>query len=471
MVRQVSRNAALLIGHATFITLLILAWQHAELRTTSGDSAFQVFKWIAYPGWNVEAHRYAAIFPQAVVKLFKLFGSSLSSLLLVASLAHVLVGYAVFICCAHFFRAPWSALGAVLAAVLCTRLTFYGPVLEANYLLCFPFLFFAFLERRGLKPFSSRDVILLLCVGAWTLFVHPLGWVLLAFGAVFLWSEGRLFAKQTFWIVGGLLFWALVSRWLFPPTAYEAAQYAKLGAGMADLGHISDWRSWEFLVGHTFFWTTNYLPALLFFVAVVGGFIGLRRYRTAAIIALGVVGFLLVMLVAFRSGDAAIMMDRAFLPVATLIALPTGFLLGRLHGRWILIASTCIVAVIFIKLRDISFGSRAPQQELDGKVALITEIRREGIAKAWVGDDVLSEYGITPDWAFSWSIMLLSAEEGPDHTMLILHAGNGSAGKVTVDLTSAEPDSATITMGLDTSYFRSPSGPFARLGDLPANLR
>lgn len=215
---------------------------------------------------------------------------------------------------------------------------------------------------------------------------------------------------------------------------------------------------------------TNYLPALLVFLAVVGCFIGIHRYRTAAIIALGVVGFLLVMLVTFRAGDAAIMMDRAFLPVATLIALPTCFLLGRLQGRWFWVAAVCLVAVLFIKLRDISFGSRGSQRQLDSKIELIEDLRRDSIAKAWVGDDVLSAHGITPDWAFPWSIMLLSSEQGPDATMLILQVSNGSDDEAKTSGTHVAPDTAIIATGMDTIYFQLPVGPFARVGDLPADL-
>jgi hypothetical protein len=213
-----SHKAAVVIGHITFLALLALAWKYADLRTTAGDSAYQVFKWVNDPGVQVEAHRYSALVPQLSVKLFKMFGTSLQGLLLVASLMHVMVAYGVFLICLYLLKAPRTAVAAALAAVLCTRLTFFGPVLEANYLLSYPFLFFAAFEGHGQKLQRAAGAVMLALLALPALLVHPLGVVVLLYGVLFfLGMEGNRVSNGDRVLPG--------SCGHLPPVAYSAPAY------------------------------------------------------------------------------------------------------------------------------------------------------------------------------------------------------------------------------------------------------
>lgn len=92
----------ILIGHVLFIGLAILAVLHWRERVVHVDSAYQVFKWVQKGGVEVEAHRFGAVLPQLMVKLLKAMGASLRTLLITASLGHVLVSYGIFIVLAPF---------------------------------------------------------------------------------------------------------------------------------------------------------------------------------------------------------------------------------------------------------------------------------------------------------------------------------------------------------------------------------
>lgn len=457
-------KVVLFFGHVTFLVLIILAWKHADLRTTSGDSAFQTFKWVNNSGWNVEAHRYTAIVPQAAVKLFKSFGAELPLLLLVASVAPVLLAYAVFLICLLLLKAPRSAMAAALAAVLCTRLTFYGPVLEANYLLSYPFLFLAVLEHRGLRALDLRVGVALVLLGALTLLAHPLGWLILAFGVVLLWSLAELSLRSTWVLLGSLVSGAVLVRLLFPPTAYERSQYSKL---LEPISTATDdgWASWDFLVGHTFTLTNNYLPALIVFLLVLLGLWLQKRKFTAGVVVVGVLGFIGLALVTFRTGDTAIMMDRAYLPVATLIALPATYLLWELRGRWAIAASVLVVLVLFVKLRDISFGSRASQKQLMRTEQVLDDMRKRSIAKGEVNSEELQAWGLPGDWALPFGTLLISSKSSPANAMTIKvtrpddhGAGNGEP---------RVPDLENSIESMNTSYFQLPPGPYVRLAASP----
>lgn len=461
MLRTVNRKSVVLFfGHVTFLVLIALAWKHADLRTASGDSAFQTFKWVNNSGWNVEAHRYTATVPQAAVKVFKAFGADLPLLLLVASVTPALLAYAVFLICLLLLKAPRTAMAAALAAVLCTRLTFYGPVLEANYLLSYPFLFMALLEHHGRKALDLRLGAGLVLAGALTLLAHPLGWLILAFGVVLLWSLTELSWRSTLILLGGLVSGAVLVRLLFPPTAYEQSQYGKLRETFSTASGDA-WASWDFLVGHTFKLTNNYLPGLLVFLLVLVAFWLRRRRFATGVVAAGVLGFIGLALITFRTGDTAIMMDRAFLPVAALIALPATYLLWELRGRWAMAASILLVLVLFIKLRDISFGSRASQKQLERTEQVLDDMRQNSIVKGEINVEELHAFGLQGDWALPFGTLLISSKKSPANAMTIkvIHPIELIDGNSKPRVPGLENSIATV----DTVYFQLKTGPYVRL--------
>lgn len=454
-----SHKAAVVIGHITFLALLALAWKYADLRTTAGDSAYQVFKWVNDPGVQVEAHRYSALVPQLSVKLFKMFGTSLQGLLLVASLMHVMVAYGVFLICLYLLKAPRTAVAAALAAVLCTRLTFFGPVLEANYLLSYPFLFFAAFEGHGQKLQRAAGAVMLALLALPALLVHPLGVVVLLYGVLFFWAWKAIGSRTAIGCSLGLAAIFLLLRILLPPTVYEQGQYDLLGHALeSDPG---TWASWDFLVGHTIRYTTSYLPAALVFIAVVVGLVQRRLARAAAVLATGVVGFLLLMLVTYRGGDTAIMMDRAFLPVAALIALPAVYLLWELNGRWAMAGMLALALVTFLKLRDVSFASRGLQKQYGRVVALVGEVGGQGIRRAEVEERTLREREIATSWALPFSTLLISSVQAPEQalTVRMKTTDQGGAASPVLDLGEAK---------LDARYFALEAGSYRPWPPMPA---
>lgn len=447
-------KAAVVLGHITFFALLAFAWKYADLRTTAGDSAYQVFKWINAPGLHVEAHRFSAIVPQLSVKLFKVFGTSLRGLLLVASMVHVLVAYGVFLVCLYLLKAPRTAVAAALAAVLCTRLTFFGPVLEANYLLSYPFLFFAAFEGQGQKLRGAAGMVMLAVLALPALLVHPLGVVVLVYGVLFFWAWHSIGSRMALGCSLGLVALFPVLRILFPPTVYEQGQYDLLG-GMQERVD-GTWASWDFLTGHTFGYTTSYLPAALLLPVLVFGLLRTKPARAAVVLVTGVSGFLLLVLFTYRHGDSAMMMDRAFLPVATLIALPAAWLLWKLRARWAVFGAVVLVLVTFLKLRDVSFASRGLGKQYDRMGTLIGEVGKQGIRRAEVEERTLKDREIAATWALPFSTLLISSIQGPEHALTVrvvtpvLGAGPGAASPV-LDLGEDK---------LDPRYFALGAGPY-----------
>lgn len=476
------RLALLALGHGVFVALLALAWKHALLRSTCGDTAFQVFQWVGQPGWDIEAHRYTAIVPQACVKFMALFGPGLRTLLVTASLAHVLVGWAVYAACAHVWRAPVSAFACALAAVLCSRLAFYSPVLEANYLLCYPFLLLGYLESRSgarvegcegarvqhsnsptlqlLHPCTFVLALLLLLI---PLIVHPAGWLVMLLCIVMAFALGWTDRRATVVLALSAQCWPLVSRWLFPPTGYELELYGGVLDGLRALGHMSAWGSVNFLYIHTFTASITYLPALLVLVAVVISWAVLRERRLAALTLAGAAAFTLVYLITFHAGDAAVMQDRGILPVATPIAFSASALVMRAATpRTRLVALVLAVLVLVVKIRDVSFASRPFAEQYRSTEALITAARAQGVERGIVDAAVLRERGVEAGWAFPVEILLRSAVQGPEHGLILISGDNSPP-------TDALATGQLLILGLPwdvdangSGYFRRSAGPYVQ---------
>lgn len=423
-----------LIGHAVFIALIALAWQHAALRMSFADSGFQFFKWVNNDAWNVEAHRYTAILPQLLVKVFRSFGAGLPGLMLVASVTHVLVGYAVFLVCLYVLKAPNAALGAALAAILCTRLTFYAPVIEANYLLSYPFLFFGLVESNGRQPLSLGYLLAVVASITLVVLANPLGWVILALGLAIVWSAFRPKPPWFILLLGLILALGLAARIIFPPTQYEQGMYAQLLPGAGRSYFHEHWFSWDHLVGHTFIYTNSYLPALLIFVGSCATYAYLGLYRTALVVFSAVSAYLIIALVAFRSGDDAVMMDRGFLPLATLIALGVAHLPTKLNRGQLAGATLILFVAAFLKIRDISFASRDYRKQFDRIVRMTDQARNNGLKEVVLTSGQLRESEIRAGWALPFTSVLISSLKGADMTVLI----------------SPEPEAGTVGQGTPT---------------------
>ncbi len=459
---------SLLLGHAVFFTLFVLGWQHAEARMIHVDSAWQFFKWINVDGVQVEAHRYSAVLPQFVIKLLLICGASLKTLVIAASEAHVLVGYAVFLICAYLWRAPKAALGCALATVLCTRLAFYGPVLEANYLTCYPFLLLGWLEARGEShgAWSEAIACTLLLVA---LVVHPVGWVVMGALLAFQYVQTPTQRPLLRWLIGVCLLWAALGRLLLPPSPYESGLYSAVLANVQDVSHWAGWSSVEFLVGHTWSYTTHFLPVWILMAMLVMALARERKGPELLVVLLGWLGFIMLNVFTYAQGETAVMMEKNFVPLATLVAVPAVGSMMNVRGPWRSAVLCLFALVVFVKLRDISFAARPMEERLATIGSLVEDARAQGIRKAVSGHDELVQRGLGVHWALAFETLLCSSLETPAASTTVLCASENSGWDHTEGVDLGVFGSEVMPGSLNTHYFNLPIGAYRRLS-LPDEL-
>lgn len=449
----------ILLGHVLFAGLLVLAWMHYKERVIHVDSALQIFKWVQKPGVEVEAYRFSAVFPQLVVKLVRLASPSLELLLRMASVAHVLVPYAVFLLAAHAWRVHWVAVATVLAAVLGTRLTFYGIVLEANYLLSYPLLLAAAVEGPlAVRP-GRRAYLMVALALALVLLVHPVGFLLAVFVLAFLFLLRAPLRPAIALLMIAAVAWGLLGRMLLPPSGYEQGLYVSALEGVVQLFRFRELPAVEFLVGHTWNYTTLYLPLWCLGFAVLAALLFQRRYALFALVLTGTVGYAMLNILTYHVGETAMMMEKNFLPLATMVALPAAWLLWERPKAWLLVP---YILVLFVQFRGISFAVRPMQERQQAVAGLVNALGEREVRKAVLDASAWDPKEAGVVWALPFETILWSALSGPEHTRTAVYDPEHAV--VTRDGVYLPPWNTDVPAeALNGRYFSLPSGSYQRI--------
>ena len=460
------QGPVLLVGHLLFLGLAVLSLLHWKARVVHVDSAYQIFKWVQKSGVEVEAYRFAAIFPQLMVKVLKLLGLPLESLLRFASLGHVLVPYVIFILIAHTLRRPWIAAATALAAVLCTRLTFYGIVLEANYLLCYPFLLAALLDRTDAQDNPWRRLLALFVALLLVVTVHPVGVLIALFVLAYFFLHRPADRRTHIILLVTTMAWGLFGRLLFPPSGYEAGLYHATTQGAPTLLQGADQPALGFLIGHTWEYTTHYIPLWTLLIVLCVSLFRSRRTNTLLLVLVAVVGYVVLNVVTYHSGETAMMMEKNFLPLATLVALPLLHHMAYWAKKPRTIIWLGLLVVVFLQFRGISFASRPAAQRLALLEDVVHLVKQAHAQKAAVRAGELDEAGLYILWALPYETLLLSALDGPDECLTAVTVPAEGMEALPLGLKFPAMSDDWPASNLDQRYFNLPDGPYVLISDL-----
>lgn len=457
-VNQVSLRWYIVAGHLLFLGLFILSVLHFRERVIYADSAFQIFKWIQLQGLQFEAYRYTAVVPQLVVKLLKHSGADLKLLLEAASATHILVAWAIFSICAHVVKQHWIAVASVLAAVLCTRVSFYGAVLEIHYLLSYPFLFMAFLMIQVENQKSKIEIQFLVMIAlSLVLLVHPLGFLVAIYVCGFVWLISKKNRNITAWVAGIALIWGLFGRALFPPTEYEQGLYDAVIEGVKWIPQISELPSFRLLIDHTWKLTPQFLFAWIALVVAIALAVKRKAYILAAYVFTSCVGFLLLTIVTYYKGESAVMLEKSFLPLSTLIAIPFLYEVVALNTRWRKILIVPFVMVLFFQFRAISFASRAMTERYSALTKIVDEARDKQIEKGVKDAVQLDSMGVDVQWALPYETILASSLIHRDSTVAVISSVHFDA----IEGNQLHP--WYMINDQKTNYFRIPEGVYEKM--------
>jgi len=184
-------------------------------------------------------------------------------------------------------------------------------------------------------------------------------------------------------------------------------------------------------------------------------------WAALGLFAMAVVGYVALNAITYRAGETAMMMEKNFVPLAVLVAIPLVGRLGtasRKQQWWALVP---FIAVIFIQFRGISFASREAKERTDHISQVVKEMRENGLRKAAYRSSDLDERGLHVHWALPYETILFSSLGGPTQCLTAIaitdhEATNGTLERLGNEFGLQEEQ-------LDSRYFTLPNGPFVVL--------
>ena len=405
-VRYPWRAALDVSSHLVFLILIGFSAHFWFERMTYVDSAFQFFQWVQFDDLLVQQHtRFAALFPELVVKLFRTLGGDLKLLAVVASMAHALWPYLLFLFTRYVLRAPLAAWAMPLAMVLFMRHSFYMMVLESHLLACYPLVLIGWLEggRRWGGTWGGLLIWLLL------LTAHPLGLVAGSLMLAMAWWLRRIPARALLPFAGVVVLWSAIRFLLIPVSGYEGGMYRSLVEGIA----TPDW--WELpqlkaQVAHSGPLSFTYLPGHVLMILAAGMMVARKAWVEAAVFTGGTVAYLMLVAFAYHRGENAVMLEKnlIFLGAWTAWAFVRNASLSGAQSSWRAVLILLVPLVSLVKVRDISLAGGDATVRSAAIRSLVVEGLARGANKYLIEPEVLRDRGVHVQWALSTETLLAS---------------------------------------------------------------
>lgn len=416
------------IAHATFLTLVVLSVKYWQERLIYADSAMQFFEWVQYDELVVQqGYRWSAIVPQLVVKAGSCLGLGLEGLGLSASLSYALWPYLMFLVTRYWMNSPTGAWAMALAMVLFSRHSFYEMVLETQLLAVYPLMLFAWFDsgKRGGWPVGVGCLML-------SLLAHPLGAVagasILVQRFVTRSADRRHAMSLCFVVVGWLTFRHLV----LPISSYESTLYENLLAHWQAQRFV-DLPQVENLVDHVGRKSTVYLIGVVLASIEVALLIYRNMWLALATFVVVLVVYFVMLAFTYSAGESALMIEKNLIFLGSWISLWLFWTLRGSHFPTMRYAILpLMVAVCFLKLRDVSLVGGQYTRRLDVVEQLTTEASHIG-SKVIVERATVKEAGIWVEWALPFETLLISALKHQNVTTVVcsdeIPSGSGLDGR------------------------------------------
>ncbi|MDQ3111432.1 MAG: hypothetical protein M3R17_16215 [Bacteroidota bacterium] len=381
--------------------LFIYAVVYAAERTTYVDSAWLFFKGVNNENFAFGWERFGAFISEIPLFIAVKLHVPFKALVYTFSLGYPLLYYFVWCLCTYKLKNAVAGLVILFGMIMGVRETFLHTVTETHQLIVYSALFFAVLEyefKNNLLKKIIAGITLFL-----VLFTHPFG--LFTAGFVLLyhivktkkWKDSLPLIVLLFLSVAGtaLFFW-------FDKT-YNAAQFAQFKN--PSLGGSTGNFALGFIRMHFFHF--YWMPEV---AALIAGVWLIARKEWLKLVALtfSVTIYMLIILVAFRNGDASIMMERIFLPAFFMVNLILADLMAneKRINKWI----PMVLAVFFLVngIRYINTGCLLYKK----RVAYLDQIVKDGIAAGhdlyYLSPEKTDKERILAGWALGTETLIYS---------------------------------------------------------------
>jgi len=468
VIRQVNYNVLLIImGYFFFTFLFLFSIYFYKERILFSDSVFQFFKIINFEKINVEASRYGAIFPEFPVLLGIKFNLNLKLLTILYSVSFTLLYFLIFIICIHLLKNIKAGFAVIVVLTLCISQSFFHPVTETHQSVVYSILLFAILSYDHFNSKPLKYVLSVLAIGL-AFYSHPVALysVVFVIGYVAI-DRNQLKSVEPYVLFVLIVGMALSKILMTSENSYEGKFFAELLNSPAILFDLYRASSTKFFISK--------LNGLYFWLAILELILLIELIRNNQLLKLAwhltiTVFFMLITLITYHHGDATMLMERAFMPLALFISIPFLYEVVTdkkkyLSAKIILLGIVVGSGLIRIYNQGLEFKTRTEfNQNLLKKTAKFPN------RKFIVSKSELDKH-VTTFWSNSFESLILSSIDKNVPTQTIFPSNQIGA------LTKYTKNANSVFLGADfwleweinnlnTKYFRLPDNTTYKVIDL-----
>jgi len=309
----------ILIGYVFFALLFLFSIYFYKERILFSDSVFQFFKIINFEKINVEASRYGAIIPEFPVLLGIKLNLNLKLLTILYSVSFIVLYFLIFTICTYLLKNIKAGFAVILVLTLCISQSFFHPVTETHQSLVYSVLLFAILSYENFNSKLLKYGLSVLSIGL-AFYSHPVALysVVFVIGYVAI-DRKQLKSNEPYILLVLIVGMALTKVIMTSENSYEGKFFAELLNSPTILFDLYKASSSKFFISR--------LNGLYFWLAILELILLIKLIRNNQLLKLAwhltiTVFFMLITLITYHKGDANMLMERAFMPLALFISIP-----------------------------------------------------------------------------------------------------------------------------------------------------
>ncbi|MCF8276640.1 MAG: hypothetical protein K9J17_07890 [Flavobacteriales bacterium] len=393
------------------VFLLAIVYKQERLYA---DASYYLFHTINQGFPQVDHQRFVLAISELLPLLGSYLGLSLSALILLYSVGHVLFSYLLF----HniYFTHRSAAHGLFILLLQFTAYTnlFFSPMLELWYGL----ILLVWLDHRlsiG-KIHGWKNQLLLLTISTSILFSHPENFIGFLLILVYRWNTKQLPVKQ----LGAAIF-LMVAVVLFKFATFSDYEAGKVtNAQQNSEQGISELLEPAYLTTLVKMLVINYYDCLLYLM--IGAFIFVRKglKAHAFIIVLFAIGFVVFINLTLHRNEFGRYSESCYLPLTFICLFCISMAWNYLDPKWKSVIGSVIIIFSAIRLNDIRQEGNTLKERTIQMSEFVDLARADHAGKMILLTENITTEFTRIGWSYPIESLLLSAMQSPDSAVSII---------------------------------------------------
>lgn len=417
MINILSKNKYSVLGHLTFITLIIFAICLAAERVLLIDSAYQLFYDINNESMLINDKRYSMFLSQIIPWILIKLHAPLWCIIVGYSVSFVIVGYILYIVAVHVLKNEKAGL-LMIFMLFCMRHTFFHCISETFQLMylasfLFAWIYYSHSEKTASKImyYAMMAIITALCI-----YIHPIALFFVLFIICFRFVDGN-FKIDAKIIASTLIFILLVAikLMLTESNSHDSSFIPSMDELKFAITNFFSTYSYIFFISEKFYIYPTIILALcsIFYIRK-------KLWWKLSFIVLFNIAFFAMSIIVYYKGDGPIGMERSFLPLLFFTGLPfVKDLMPALKPKTdmlVFVAIAAVTVISFVRIGNASTNYTYRLEQIEKISALANQENKHKliITKSTAG--IVFPINI---WGLAIESMMYTAAKDPENTVTI----------------------------------------------------